>query len=246
MLFLWLAATSAFAQPRLMYGPKAGINYAGWDHENYQVPNTRDFYQKVPGFTAGGFVRYRLHGRWHLNAELLYQYSGSRQRNVTEGIHHLINGPFRREERTTLYFGSLQTPLYVSFEMGRGKIRPFLNLGAAPAFALHGRRTEYKYSSLTGGETSQSRFLAVGRFPYESQRNHVQVLGGTGIAINGQWLIGLQYNINPKGYGYLYREAAINSEIALLCGCDDPGEVSYHDRAFTLSVAFSPAASASK
>jgi hypothetical protein len=172
LFFAWLSGASAFAQTRLMYGPKAGINYAGWDHENYNIIDTRDFYQKVPGFTVGAVARYRLHGRWHLTAELLYGYSGSRQRNVTRG-------------------------------------------------------------------TSQ---LVVGRFPYESQRNHVQVLGGAGISINGQWLIGLQYSINPKGYGYLYREAAVSSvPDPRLCGCDDPGGISYHDRAFTLSVAFSPA-----
>jgi hypothetical protein len=239
LFFAWLSGQSAVSQPRLMYGPKVGITYAGWDHENYAILDTRDFYQKVPGFTAGAFARYRLHGRWLLTAELLYGYSGSRQRNVTRGTSQLVNGPFRREERTTLYFGSLQTPLYVSYEWGRGKIRPVLHLGAAPAFVIHGRRTEYEYSSLTGEKASQSRSLVVGRFPYESQRNHVQVLGGAGISINGQWLIGLQYNINPNGYGYLYREAAVSSVPDPLWDGIIPGGISYHDRAFTLSVAVS-------
>lgn len=241
LTILVTASVSCLAQEanKFSLGVKTGAGVAGWHASpEYPIPLLpSQIYANrfVPAFALGLTNSYNVVQRFAVNMDLLYLRGGSKFTNNYEIRNTSEVLVYSSEARLRLH--SLRTPLYLSWVIKKGRVKPFIKVGITANWILGGDRLVDIQNPFTGETIEEKR-----DFPDEIRKMGLMqdwsFYSGIGIAVSQRLLFEVDLWLGPpRDYSVL--DANNGFFYCPNCLSIVPNfETSYHNRAILLGLRY--------
>lgn len=221
-------------------GVKAGGGWAGWRTDyNGTVQTLPSEYivgdRFIPAYTFGLSGKYALVSHFGVNIGLLYLRGGSKYVNNYEARYPDGTSFISRNE-ITLRLSSLRTPIYLSWDFGKGNIQPFVKIGASFNWILGGHRSYYDSnpSASQPNEIKNELFLDIA--DNEKLLQDWSFFGGIGMGFHQRLLLEADMWLGPARY-YAFADPAAFPP-CFNCLTVNYWDRTYHNRAILLTLTY--------
>lgn len=186
----------------------------------------------MPGYAAGVFGRYYIIPRVGININVLYVQGGSKLVNSFYTKDPTTGQPLGFRNELTLRIHSIRTPVFLSWDMTKKVVRPFVKMGAAPNWLLGGTRNVYDHVFSTGEVHYETESLRLNSRSNRSIRYDWSFYTGVGFSVQQRFLMGVDLFLGPqRGYYFAEGTCPVN---AYCVNFDE----SYHNRAILVTLSY--------
>lgn len=226
---------------RFSLGVKAGGGWSGWHKAGNQVIN-QNLPQNyiienrfVPAYTFGLIGKYALTPRLSVNLGVQYLAGGSQFVNNYQGKNPQTSISFINRNEVTFRINSLHTPLYLSWDITQGNIRPFVKVGASSNWILGGYRKTYENNPNNSETREEKEDLSFELADNKGLQHDWSFYSGIGLNFHQRLLLEADLWLGPQRFYSFADRFAIP---CFNCMTVSYFEETYHNRAILLTLSY--------